>query len=74
MEAPDFRPPPDLMQFVLDATTETGVGRDLDFQVHAILGIGRAALFTTGITIYQLMYDLAANPEYIEPLREELEL
>ncbi len=51
MESPDFEPPPDLMQFVLDAITKTGEGRSLDYQVNAIIGTGRAALFTTGITI-----------------------
>ncbi|KAF4628188.1 hypothetical protein G7Y89_g9964 [Cudoniella acicularis] len=71
MEDSDFKPAPDLMQFVLDATQKTGEGRSLDYQVNAIIGTGRAALFTTGLTIYQLAYDLATHPEYIEPLREE---
>lgn len=72
MESPDFEPPPDLMQFVLDATTKTSEGRSLDYQVNAIIVTGRAALFTTGITIFHLIYDLAAHPEYVEPLRQEL--
>ena len=72
MESPDFKPPPDLMQFVLDATAKTGEGRSLDYQVNAIIGTGRAALFTTGITIFHLIYDLATHPEHIEPLRQEL--
>ena len=72
MDRPDFKPPPDLMQFVLDATKNGGEGRSLDYQVNAIIGTGRAALFTTGITIYHLVYDLATRPEYIEPLQEEM--
>ena len=72
MEDPDWEPTPDLMQFVLDATKKTGEGRSLDYQVNAIIGTGRAALFTTGLTIYQLVYDLASHPEYVEPLRQEL--
>ena len=60
------------MQLVLDATKKGGEGRSLDYQVNAIIGTGRAALFTTGITIYHLVYDLATHPEYIEPLREEI--
>ena len=72
MEDPNWEPTPDLMQFVLDATKKTGEGRSLDYQVNAIIGTGRAALFTTGLTIYQLVYDLATHPEYIEPLRQEL--
>lgn len=72
MEKPDWQPSPDLMQFVLDATAKTGEGRSLDYQVNAIIGTGRAALFTTGLTIYQLIYDLATHPEYIDVLREEI--
>jgi hypothetical protein len=72
MERPDWKPQPDLMQFVLDATAKTGEGRSLDYQVNAIIGTGRAALFTTGLTIYQIIYDLSIHPEYIEPLREEI--
>ena len=71
LDEPGFEAPPDLMQFVLDATKKNGEGRSLDYQVNAIIGTGRAALFTTGITIYHLVYDLAARPEYVEMLREE---
>lgn len=69
---PDFKPKPDLMQFVLDATARTGEGRSLEYQVNAIIGTGRAALFTTSTTIFFLSYDLAIRPEYFEPLREEI--
>ena len=72
MESPTFKPPADLMQFVLDATAETGEGRSLDYQVNAIIGTGRAALFTTGITIFHIIYDLAIHTEYIEPIRQEI--
>ena len=57
---------------LLDATEKTGEGRSLDYQVNAIIGTGRAALFTTGITIFHLIYDLATHSEYIEPIRQEL--
>lgn len=72
MEDPEWQPTPDLMQFVRDATTKTGEGRSLEYQGDAIIGTGRAAFFTTGLTIYQLVYDLAVHPEYIEPLRQEI--
>lgn len=72
MKDPQWQPTPDLMQFVLEATKETGEGRSLDYQLNAIIGTGRAALFTTGLTIYQLVYDLAIHPEYNEPLRQEI--
>ena len=71
MEDPKWKPTPDPMQFVLDATPKkkTGEGRSLDYQVS---GTVRAALFTSGLTIYQLVYDLATHPEYVESLRQEL--
>lgn len=72
MESPSFKPAPDLMQFILDATAKTGEGRSLDYQVNAIIGTGRAALFTTGFVLFELLYDLAVHSEYIEPLREEI--
>nr|ULA45396.1 cytochrome P450 monooxygenase NecE [Nectria sp. HLS206] len=70
MEKPDFKPPPDLIQLVLDGTK--GKGRSLDYQINAQIGTGRASLFTTGVTISHLMYDLTTHPEFIEPLREEV--
>lgn len=70
MEKPDFKPPPDLIQLVIDGTK--GKGRSLDYQVNAQIGTGRASLFTTGVTISHLIYDLCAHPEFIEPLREEV--
>lgn len=72
MNSPDFKAPSDLMQFVIDATKKTGEGRSIEYQLNAIIGTGRASLFTTGNTIYHLIYDLATHPEYIEPLRQEL--
>ena len=72
METSGWQPTPDLMQFVLDATKNTGEGRSLDYQVNAIIGTGRAGLFTTGLTVYHLVYDLAVHPEYIAPLRQEM--
>jgi cytochrome P450 len=69
MQKPGFKSPPDLIQLVIDGTK--GKGTDLDYQVNAQIGTGRAALFTTGVTVTHLLYDLVMHPEYIEPLREE---
>ncbi|KAG4429208.1 hypothetical protein IFR05_015311 [Cadophora sp. M221] len=68
---PSFKPPPDLIQLVIDGT-KNGVGRTLDYQVNAQIGTGRAALFTTGVTVFHLIYDLCMHPEYVEPLRQEV--
>jgi hypothetical protein len=71
MEDPAFKPPPDLIQVVIDGT-ENGKGRSVDYQLNAQIGTGRAALFTTGITVFHLLYDLTIHPEYIEPIRQEV--
>jgi len=70
MKSEKFEPPADLIQLVIDGTK--GEGRNLDYQVNAQIGTGRAALFTTGVTVTHLLYDLATRPEYIEPLRQEV--
>lgn len=36
------------------------------------LKLGLAAIHTTGTTLTHIIFDLAARPEYIEPLREEV--
>ncbi|EUC44425.1 hypothetical protein COCMIDRAFT_98236, partial [Bipolaris oryzae ATCC 44560] len=71
LEDPDFKAPPDLIQLVIDGF-KNGKGRNLETQVATQIGTGRAALFTTGVTVFHLIYDLAAHPEYIQPLREEV--
>ncbi|KAK4867923.1 hypothetical protein LT330_007582 [Penicillium expansum] len=68
---PDFTPPDDLIQLVMD-TIKGDKGKDVDFQITAQVGTSRAALFTTASTVTHLMYDLTSRPEYIEPLREEV--
>lgn len=70
MNSPSFKPPPDLIQLVIDETPN-GKGRTLDYQVNAQIGTGRAALFTTAATVYHLLYDLCVHPEYLPLLREE---
>ncbi|KID93365.1 cytochrome P450, partial [Metarhizium majus ARSEF 297] len=70
MEKPDFKLHPDLIQLILDGTK--GKGRSLDYQLNALIGTGRASLFTTGVTVSYLIYDLATRPEFIEPLRDEV--
>ncbi|KAF7513037.1 hypothetical protein GJ744_011303 [Endocarpon pusillum] len=71
LEDPNFKPPVDLMQVVIDNGKKNGEGRDVDYQLNAIIGTGRAALFTASMTTFQTLYDLASRPEYIEPLRQE---
>ena len=61
-----------MIQIVLDSTKDTGEGRSLTYQLNTIINTGRAALFTTGLIIYQLAYDLTVHLEYIAPLRQKI--
>lgn len=70
MKDPKFKPPPDLIQLVIDGSPD-GKGHSLDYQVNAQIGTGRAALFTTAVTVFHILYDLCVRPEYITILREE---
>ena len=48
-----------------------GKGRTLEYQVDAQIGTGRAALFTTAVTVFHIIYDICVRPEHLEPLRQE---
>ncbi|KAF5027080.1 hypothetical protein F66182_792 [Fusarium sp. NRRL 66182] len=54
---------------------ETGQAEGLELEMVAgfLLKAGFAAIHTTGATVAQLVFDLCAHPEVIEPLRDELE-
>jgi ent-kaurene oxidase len=71
LEDPNFKPPIDLMQVVVNNGKKNGEGRDVDYQLNAIIGTGCTALFTASMTTFHTLYDLASRPEYIEPLLQE---
>ena len=70
LKDPKFKPPPDLLQLVIDGAPD-GKGRTLEYQVDAQIGTGRAALFTTAVTVFHILYDICVRPEHVEPLRQE---
>ena len=72
MPSSDAKPPADLMQLVIDDTKHS-CSRSLDYHVKIQMDAARAALFTTGTTCVHILYHLAKRPEYIEPIREEVE-
>ena len=41
-------------------------------QCDVQLKLGLAAIHTTGTTLTHILFDLAAEPEYMKPLREEV--
>ena len=69
LEEPDFKPPVDMLQFFLNNLK----GRDATYQAGLQSAINVAAIHTTSMNITQVIYDLAAYPEHIPALRDELE-
>lgn len=55
----------------LDWSHEVAAGRLFD-ATQLQIGLGLAAIHTTSNLLTNVMYDLTAYPEYIEPLREEI--
>ncbi|KAH8828970.1 cytochrome P450 [Flagelloscypha sp. PMI_526] len=51
----------------------TGPQRDVYDIVYRIVGINFAAIHTTSHSLTHALFDLGANPQYIQPLRDEIE-
>ncbi|PVH96873.1 cytochrome P450 [Periconia macrospinosa] len=69
---PFFKKPKDMIQGVIDYAPE-GRGSVLEFQGRSQMILGLASTHTTSITLENALYDLAANPQCLQPLRDELE-
>ncbi|KAL4880371.1 putative cytochrome P450 oxidoreductase [Aspergillus karnatakaensis] len=70
MKSPDFKPPADYIQSYIESAESERANTDL-----LVEGIGMtniAGIQSTGRVLLQALLDLAANPQYIEPLREEV--
>ncbi|CAL1694068.1 unnamed protein product [Somion occarium] len=63
--------PDDMLQWTIDLATSKG--KSIDSIVQYILLINFAAIHTSSNTFTHALYHLAANPEYIQPLREEVD-
>ncbi|EJF57560.1 cytochrome P450 [Dichomitus squalens LYAD-421 SS1] len=64
--------PNDTIQWILDYAVPRGYD---DFSVvMRILFVNFGAIHTTGNSLTHALYDLASMPEYIQPLREEIDL
>ncbi|KAI5816999.1 cytochrome P450 [Pyronema omphalodes] len=62
--------PNDAVQWILEAAPP---GTSLKNMCLRILFLNFAAIHTTSFAVSQVLYDLAAHPEYQEPLRQEIE-
>ncbi|TDL17296.1 cytochrome P450 [Rickenella mellea] len=63
--------PNDLLSWLMDEAE--GEEREAQNLVLRLLAINTAAIHTTSMTFTHTMYHLAANPQYIAPMREEIE-
>lgn len=63
--------PPRTHADTLDWFEEVAAGRPLDIAV-AQVGLSLAAIHTTSNLLTNIMYDLTAYPEHIQPLRDEI--
>jgi len=70
LQRPGFTPPNDMMQWILNNCTPAQ-RKDTDFLVQQQLTLGIVSIHTTAHNLTHCIFDLAAHPEYIEPLREE---
>ncbi|KAF1990339.1 putative cytochrome P450 [Aulographum hederae CBS 113979] len=69
---PDYKPPLDMVQWITDNSDEEN-GKDVNYVSKTQMLISVVAIHTTSMTMAQAVFDLCSHPEYIEPLREEVE-
>ncbi|KAL8689119.1 MAG: hypothetical protein Q9218_005131 [Villophora microphyllina] len=70
---PDYKKPDDFLQDLLDLASND---EEADAQniAHRLLGImSMAVVPTTTVTVMHCLYDLISRPEYIKPLRAEIQ-
>ncbi|KAF8477701.1 cytochrome P450 [Russula ochroleuca] len=63
--------PNDLLMWLMNEAK--GVERSVEGVARRLLLVNFAAIHSTSLTFTQVLYRLLANPEYIEPLREEVD-
>ncbi|KAI8242301.1 Cytochrome P450 monooxygenase ATR2 [Colletotrichum sp. SAR 10_99] len=69
---PDYQKPYDMLQWIMDAQTKFGEKDDKELARYQ-LGISFAAIHTTTVTSTNAFYTLAAMPELIPILREDVQ-
>ncbi|KAH9992075.1 cytochrome P450 [Russula vinacea] len=63
--------PNDMLMWLMSEAK--GVERSVEGLARRLLFINFASIHTTSLTLTQVLYRLLTNPEYIEPLREEVD-
>ncbi|OHE90947.1 cytochrome P450 [Colletotrichum orchidophilum] len=69
---PGYREPDDMLQWILNAQDKFGALSDREL-AHAQLGISVAAIHTTSMTTTNAVYWLAAKPDMIPMLRDDVQ-
>lgn len=69
----DYQKPDNFLQWLDNRATRFDA-KSLENQTSIQLSLSLAAIHTTTGTCTHALYDLAAHPEYIQPLREELRM
>ena len=64
------QPPNDLLQWMLDQAEGPDAREDEIIKKFMVLTL--AAVYTSGMTLTHLLYDICANPEWIETLRTDV--
>lgn len=72
MKFPNYEPTFDMIEFMINNSADKDKWNVYQ-QVIYQLTLSLAAIHTTTMNASMVMYDLCAHPEYIQPLREELE-
>jgi len=63
--------PEDFLTWIMDAAK--GVDKETEAIVERMFGLNFAAIHTSSMGVTQALFDLAANPEYLKPLRDEVD-
>jgi cytochrome P450 len=66
-----YEKPNDFLQWLMDEAWDERDGQP-EALVHRMLVLALASVHTTSMTAAQVLFDLIAHPEYIQPLREEI--
>ncbi|KAI1816638.1 cytochrome P450 [Poronia punctata] len=67
---PGDKKPVDLIQWLADSSR--GKDRNPDVLAHNMLFMALASVHTSSATIIHVLFDLCANPEYVESLRQDV--
>ncbi|KAM7198936.1 putative cytochrome P450 E-class, group IV [Naviculisporaceae sp. PSN 640] len=72
LKDPNHEKPDDMLQWTIDDQLKANGTCDVQHQTRCQLGLSFAAIHTTTLTSTNVFYDLAAYPEYIDELRDEI--